>query len=245
LDRAEYGKIFDTIYQIGIPENYHGRHLSARATEIINHRGTVEATVHYPDKTVYEKFIALERKCRSLLSASVGSGPLPKVLSMIDSDQNIQKHCMQMQEVAAQLCKMARKGRYSGKVPKSAKNLQKRLLKEQYKLTNTEAKPIGVTQKATAVQRTPEATHEKPKKKRKKNKTKGAVDPIMDVQNLFSCPEKTTKVEIVVCKAGEQIEEVKQANITALRGDVGQLGRVEIVIPSFLDAISAIFGYSR
>lgn len=217
---------------------------SDRATEIINHRGTVEATVYYPDKTVYERFMALERKCRALLSTSSESGPLSTVISMIDSDKNIQKHCLQMQEMAAQLRNMARKERYSGKVPKTAKHLQKRFRKEQQRLTGTEVNPTIVAQNATVAQVSPKATDEKPKRKKKKTKAKGAAGLVMTVQDLAARFEKPTKMEVVVGKGGLQAGKVEEAGIPALRGDVGHLGRVEIVIPSFFEAISGIFGFS-
>lgn len=228
-----------------MPENYHGHYLSARATDIINHRGTVEATVHYPDKTVYERFIALEKKCRETL-LSVRNGPLSTVITMIDSDKNIQKHCLQMQEMAAQLCNLARRGKYSGKVPKSAKDLEKRILKEQRKLMGPEVKPTIVTEKTAIVQVTPDATEEKPKKKKKKKRAKGAVGPVMSLQALSAlAEEKTTEVKVTMGNGGKLVEEVKEVEIPAVRGDIGQLGRVEIVIPSFFSAISGMFGYSR
>jgi hypothetical protein len=237
LDRAGYGKMFDAIYQIGTPDNYHGRYLSARATDIINFRGTVEASVHHPDKSLYERFMALEKKCRALLFDR--NGPLSTVISMIDSDKMIQRHCLQMQDMAAQIRNQARRGKMRGAFPQSAKHLERRKRQEEQMLATKESKSGVDMAKATAIEATTEVTEEKPRKKKNKNKKK--ITGVFVREKLPALEEKPIEVQVVV--AAEE-EKVKLPLEPHSRADIGQLGRVELVIPGFFGAISHIFGYS-
>ena len=236
LDRAGYGKMFDAIYKIGTPDNYHGRYLSARATDIINFRGTVEASVYHPDKSLYERFMDLEKKCRALLFDR--NGPLSTVISMIDSDQVIQKQSLQMREIAAQICNQARIGKRRGEFPRSAKQLERRRRQEEQMLATTESKSGMDMEKATTVEVTTEVTGENPKKKKKKRKKKAM--GVFVLEKLAALEGKAREVHVVVA---EEEEKVEPSPAPHTRVDIGQLGRVELVIPGFLGAISSIFGY--
>lgn len=219
-----------------------------RATEIINHRGTVSWNVQFPDKSVYEKFVELEKKVRSLVSAAVGNGPLPMVINMIDSDPNIRKGCSALEEVTNQLRNKARKAKYSGQIPRTAKEIQKRLQKDQQKATSSATKAQGqlaldptaptFTPVETEVAPGTEPTEKISKNQKKKNKRKEGKEGADEHE--AGPAQKAPQVQTDTNKSPE----VKMVEIQSLRSDIAQLGRVEIVIPSLFGAISSFMGFS-
>ena len=103
LDMTKYGTAFDAIYKIGSPINFKYHCLSAKATEIINLRGTVELCVHHPDKSLYKQFLALEKKCKAFFIACEPGNQLTTAVTPLAPDRKIESSFLQMQEMAARM----------------------------------------------------------------------------------------------------------------------------------------------
>jgi hypothetical protein len=225
LSEASHGKAFQDIYKIGTPAAYLSLRLSARAAEIVSLRGTIELAVaaHFLDRSLYERFESLEKIFRECLADGENIGVLSRAAAAMYNGQDIERVCIEMGMLAAQVHNQARKAKCSGTVPRTAKELERRKLREAQKPATTEAGTTTTEQNPSVILGGPAIADDKPKNKKKKKKEEEVQDNATVVQ--------------------ENAEEIQTAATDG--AELAQLSQVQVVVegPWFFGTIAQFFYY--